>query len=70
MTLEEMVKDYFLDKIMEDEDIELGDLIHDKKLDEDWVAEQEKRAISEALGGSKKALPDSDFEEIVTEKRD
>ncbi len=83
MTSEEMLKDYFLDKVLENPEIQLSDLIKDKSLDESWMAEQEAEMVNEALKKrfEKKdvgviTLPKAptttmadDFEEIIRETR-
>lgn len=71
MTTEEIIKDYLLEKVIENEDVELEDILRDKKKDEDWIAQQEKQAVEAAIKGTKtlSSIKD-DFEDVVVEKRD
>lgn len=80
MTNEEMFQDYLIDKVIENPDIQLSDLIKDKKADDEWMEEQIKQAklentqnLSEKQPKNKisevENIPDNeDFEEVFNDK--
>jgi hypothetical protein len=69
ITFEEMLQEYFLEKVEEKPDIKIEELIQDKTLDSNWIEEQQQEEIKESLKKRFANLNDEDFETLAEDKR-
>ena len=65
ITSDEILKDYFLDRISEKPAIELNEILKDKTADDEWVRKQQQEILKEELDRVFKKPKEDDFEEEV-----
>lgn len=62
MTFEEMLQEYFLEKLEEKPDLKIEDIFRDKSMDNAWLEDQQQEDVKEAIRSRFEKKDQDDFE--------